>query len=570
MRSGAARGMIHMAGWLWIASAVAFLPAGRAPAQNGRHDDQQITRLVESGELDQAEQTAEQLADERLRQKWLYELARRRSEGGDYNRAVRLVGQMGNDRLRTAALDQIVQARGGATMADFDPLIELMQNTVVPDAWLANGGTADIQPFAAGVLVDVRTIDPVGGGDPAIGQLATRASRHRPSGAAGQPEPRGPSARRYVSLVELERQIQLRGAMGLPPTPGMYALAGLWRIDAVYVDEDHRDIVLVGPADDWTWNPQTQTCETPSGSPVLRLDDLVAVLRTVLLGPGHFSCSINPLPENLQRTAEFVQQQGNKTLRPGERSRWLGGLREALGQQQVELKGVDRKWHVSKVLFIADHHMKQIGMGLADGVEGVPSYLDLIQVPPGEGPPPMDVLRWWFTLADQPIHSDPQHRIFHLPDHRVRVLSENELLTLQGQRVHTGQADKWNREFAENFTRHFPQLAQRYPLYAELDQVFQLALVAGILRHQHWPDRIGWHVMHWRDDRRFPLPADGPPQRTDSIVHHRKVGGFVFAGASGGVVVQPVQWLQEGRLRTDYQLAAPGDARTAGSSWWWE
>ncbi|GAB5402659.1 MAG: general secretion pathway protein GspD [Aureliella sp.] len=38
---------------------------------------------------------------------------------------------------------------GGAAMADFDTLMNLIQQTVVPDSWLANGGTSSIIPYPA-------------------------------------------------------------------------------------------------------------------------------------------------------------------------------------------------------------------------------------------------------------------------------------------------------------------------------------------------------------------------------------------------------------------------------------
>ena len=60
----------------------------------------------------------------------------------------------------------------------------------------------------------------------------------------------------------------------------------------------------------------------------------------------------------------------------------------------------------------ADYRMKLVGMGLEEGVLGVPSYLSMIRVPPGQPAPPMDVLRWWFTLAYDSVVATAQHDAF--------------------------------------------------------------------------------------------------------------------------------------------------------------
>ena len=43
---------------------------------------------------------------------------------------------------------------GGAVIADFDTLMNLIQQTIDPDSWLQAGGTNTISPYPAGVYVD--------------------------------------------------------------------------------------------------------------------------------------------------------------------------------------------------------------------------------------------------------------------------------------------------------------------------------------------------------------------------------------------------------------------------------
>ena len=99
--------------------------------------------------------------------------------------------------------------------------------------------------------------------------------------------------------------------------------------------------------------------------------------------------------------------------------------------QDIEVFGVDPASRVAGVLVEADYHMKLIGMGLADGVDGVESYLDSVgeaASAAGNSAPPMSVLRWWFALNYDSIRTTPDGDAFELVGQGVRVLSENELL----------------------------------------------------------------------------------------------------------------------------------------------
>src|SRR5262249_53195993 len=150
------------------------------------------------------------------------------------------------------------------------------------------------------------------------------------------------------------------------------------------------------------------------------------------------------------------------------RDNWLKQLREKLGRQDIEYYGIDPRTRVGLVLVEADYRMKLVGMGLEEGVPGVRSYLASIELAPGQAPPPMDVLRWWFTLNYDAVTTTPQHDAYELHGQGVQVLSENEMLAANGQQIHTGNSDALNQEFAHSFTKHFAQLAIKYPIYAEL------------------------------------------------------------------------------------------------------
>ena len=125
---------------------------------------------------------------------------------------------------------------------------------------------------------------------------------------------------------------------------------------------------------------------------------------------------------------------------------------------------------MARLLVEADYRMKLVGMGLEDGTADVPSYLKLVSAEKGAAPPPMDVLRWWFTLKYDAVQATADRDAFEIRGPGVQVLSENEMLTALGERVHTGQSEPLNSGFAQRFTKHFGSLTEKYPVYADLKQ----------------------------------------------------------------------------------------------------
>ncbi|MGC4005604.1 MAG: hypothetical protein QM811_21800 [Pirellulales bacterium] len=95
------------------------------------------------------------------------------------------------------------------------------------------------------------------------------------------------------------------------------------------------------------------------------------------------------------------------------------------------------------------------------------------------------------------VAASPARDAFALRGQGVQVLSENELLDPDGERKHTGAASDPNRAFTESFTKEFAALAQKYPIYAELRNLFDLALVGAILTAHDVPERSGWRMTHF-------------------------------------------------------------------------
>ena len=189
--------------------------------------------------------------------------------------------------------------------------------------------------------------------------------------------------------------------------------------------------------------PENILVGAESGRPVVRLDDLVVVMRLMMSGPqAAFGCLIKPRQEALARVQTFVSESNKRAIAPEQRKHWLEQLRDQVGKQDIEVYGLDPRTRAARVMVEADYRMKLVGMGLEEGVPGVQSYLASIALAPGEPPPPMGVLRWWFTLNYDAVSAAQDRRAFAIRGQGVKVESENEHLTADGGRIHTGQSDE--------------------------------------------------------------------------------------------------------------------------------
>ena len=463
-------------------------------------------------------------------------------------------------------------ARGGGVVADFDSLIELITTTIDPDSWDDVGGPGSVAEFATGVYVDAAGVLKKYNGD-----IDRSLSEVRKSAAVvgTSHNPRRTSVLRKVSLTRLEREVQLLHAQGKQPDGVMQNLAGLQRIQFVLVYPETGDIVLAGPAGDWRPDDDGRMVDE-KGRPVVQLDDLVVTLRNAYSETGRFGCAIVPTKEGLAAIQAKQAEWAAKSLTPSNRGKFLEDLRSSLGKQDITTHGIDPRTHAARVIVEADYRMKLVGMGLEKG-PSVTSYLDSIVLAKGEAPPPMNVLRWWFTLNYDALRAAPQNDAFQLHGPGVKVLSENEMLTERGERVHTGKSSDLNSQFARSFTKNFEALASKYPIYADLRNVFDLALVTALIKSEDLPGQVSWHMTHFGPNGQYEPALGSAPTKVDSVINYRILNGdVVTAGVSGGVVVDAHGLVKKDSIKPDEYGALKGQRKDAApkelprGEWWWD
>ena len=397
----------------------------------------------------------------------------------------------------------------------------------------------------------------------AKGQLAANLQAHSPL--------------RKVSLVRLEAAVRQAIADGKKPDQAMLYLAGLQRVQYVFYLPETHDIVIAGPAEGFSQDLSGRVCGLTTGRPVLRLDDLIVALRAFPPNgpPTPFvGCTIDPTQKAMtqlqafQKTVPRVVPE-NSRAETGERI--AEGMQAALGTAPIRVFGISPQSHCAQMLVEADYRMKLIGIGLERPPVKITSYFDLV----GAGAKQGILQRWWFTPNYDCVKVTADRQAMELVGDGVQLLTEAKFVSADGQLKNAPISNGASETFARSFTKKFPELAQRSPVFAELRNSIDLLVAAAFLQQQGLADKAGWKMATFASEQSFPIATGQAPKEVACAVNASWRGSRFVAVAGGGVSIQPLKALaadkilpdKDGKLEKAYTEIAKA---LAADRWWWD
>lgn len=390
-----------------------------------------------------------------------------------------------------------------------------------------------------------------------------RAAIQQPGGDLGTP-----TESRVISLARLQDVLRESHETGRAIDDEIAFLAGLQRVEYVVIDEENHDILLVGPAEPWQVRADGSVVGAQSGGSVLRLDDLVTAFRSVedARRDGGILCSIEPTPEGRKRLQGFLK---NIVLRPGQNPAYLeAGMREAFGPQTIKLAGVPTDSRFARTLVAADFEMKRIAMGLTPSpVEGLPSYLAIAR---NQRASSTQNPRWWMACNYDAIARDPDGQVWKISGQGVQTLTEEDIVAADGTVTSDGSKDALAVQWADAMTDHYEALSQASPIFRDLRNVMDFAVVATLITQEQLDRRSGidLNVLRGRDSLietpKFDLPRSLDPQC--SFIHGR-VGWTVTA--SGGVNINAFGVVENQVEQSDLETLVSVRKADDESRWWW-
>jgi hypothetical protein len=410
-----------------------------------------------------------------------------------------------------------------------------------------------------GISIDadgiVRNLDPL-----AMESLADE----RRAAIGGPGEVVGDGSLRKVSLAKVIAALDASLDTGATPPADVLFLGGLQRVTHVFVDPEGRDIILAGPAERITVDATGTVVGATSRRPLLQLEDLVVALRSIdAAREGGMQCSIDPTPEGINRLRAVLSRQ--RTI--GNPQATFKAMEDALGPQNVTVGGVPAGSRFARVLVAADYRMKRIGMGLDEsGVAGLPSYLSLIPA----GGRAATLPRFWLEAEYEPLARDPDELAWRIDGRRMTCLTESDVAARDGVRRGAAAKDQVAEKWCAAMTTHYDDLAAVQPVFAELVNCVDLAVVAALIHGRQLADRADLDLGVLVDAERLPLPEYAPPTSVPTVASGLKKGTTWVLSASGGVQFQPWQFAtadrEDAQLRAD-RLAAVSSRPASACLW---
>lgn len=375
---------------------------------------------------------------------------------------------------------------------------------------------------------------------------------------------------RKVSLTRLDRALARRLEKGEKATREMLGLAGLTRIEYAFFYPESGDIVLAGPAEKTIVDASGRLVGIVTGKPVVRLEDVVVALRAYAPTKDSakaIGCSIDPTAEGLRQMQQFLASLGGNV---GNRNpQWIAStLKDNLGMQNVSVHGIPDDTHFAQVLVEADYRMKMVGIGLERMGIPMKSWVDRASSNGNAN----SLQRWYFTSNYDAVKVSPDQTAMKLEGQGVKLVGASELVSAQGQRSGNQKMDRASKQFVDEFTAKFEDIAEVSPVFHEMRNLFDVSVVAAFIQDRRWCEFAGWDLGVFASEDSFSVEGKPAPKQVESAVNAIWKGGRLMTPIGGGVEISGRRVINSEVTREDAGVdAAPAAPRNlTASQWWWD
>jgi hypothetical protein len=228
----------------------------------------------------------------------------------------------------------------------------------------------------------------------------------------------------------------------------------------------------------------------------------------------------------------------------------------AIGAQHVRFFGIQPDTQFAFVCLEADYLLKRFALGLDPmPVKGVVSHLSLLKK--GE----TSYNRWWFAANYEPIEVSADGNSYALHGQGLRLLSSR---SATGE----GEGTPSARKFAELFTEHFPALAEAVPAFADLWNLTDLAVLAGLIGTDRLHEKCQWDLAWVLREEGYPVPKVKVPESAESLGNYKSGGRNLIIIDVGGVELTTRGIVANRRTGSDGTSKLAAVARQSSPSRW--
>ncbi len=437
---------------------------------------------------------------------------------------------------------------------------EESENTVVFDEYIQNEGNNNngFRQAVGGIKIDAEGVVK----NPTVDEIGVLARVRRESLGkitAGLDEK---VPLRKVSLKRILAAIKKNLDKGEQIPDDVLFLAGMQRVRYVFVYPEEQDIVLAGPAEGWKVDDQGNFVGKTTGQPVILLEDLLVALRVAIGDQAAVTCSIDPKAEGVARLLAFVKHEKNLAANPAASAK---AMEDLVGGQVVTFGAVPPTSHFAGVLVAADYRMKRLGMGLDPSpVKGMTSYLEM-----SGGSASSLFPRWWLTTNYDSLLKSPAGDAWELRGVGVKAMTEDARFEADGNRKTTGKASPLATKWADSMTKHYEELSAKLPVFTELRNAIDLAVVAHLIIRENLDTKAGLDVEALASPT-IPTSEINIPREIPSQASFTRKQKNVVISVSGGIEINPAEVIKN---RENSEALSPLRTQAAPEAtvwqWWW-
>jgi len=269
---------------------------------------------------------------------------------------------------------------------------------------------------------------------------------------------------------------------------------------------------------------------------------------------------------------QFLMSAGGRAL-PNDTEYIVNSLHRCMGWQTVRIDGVSPKTNFARVLVEADYRMKLIGIGLETPPVRMVNFVDRAN---SSSISRNAMFRFFFVPDYQCLRVSDNNQAMELVGDGVKLMSEDEMVAAGGSRqASTHKANAASQAFVLSFTKKYPELAARSPVYAELRNVIDLAVVAAFIQQQDYYGKAGWTMPLLGSEKDFAVEVLNAPKAVECVVAAIWKGNRLMTPIAGGVQINADQALSRHNRLADEdghvaKLREEVKLRLAKGQWWWD
>ena len=321
----------------------------------------------------------------------------------------------------------------------------------------------------------------------------------------------------YISLPRLTKAVKAFHDKDKDIPDEIRYLGGLTRIQYVFAYPDERELVIAGPCEPWDASNPLEVVGKNSGRPVMQFDDLVAAMRTARSmrrggeNGGAFGCTIDSPRGVEDRVAKLLKENSAKP-----RPEKMAILKTGIGPQKVKIFNTDDDTRFAFMCVAADCKLKRLALGVDESpIPGIGAAVESSRMPTSHV---------WFESSYQPLLVSDDGYAFELRGARLQVKVGEDMFS-DKDATHRAIA------FAKLFNLNMEKMCAAIPLFADLQNMADLSMVATLVRLDKLNDKVKWDTLDVYAVIGWPVMTLPPARTVETLVNYTN-GAICYGGVS--------------------------------------